>query len=804
MRIAQEARLSLRILLAKPGFTAVAALTLALGIGANAAIFSVIYTVLLKSLPYRDADHIVVVWQNNLKKGIPKWNVPYPDFVYWRENARSFDQVAAFREDSAILSGDGNAEHIPTAIISSNFFSLLGAKPELGREILPEEDRPGGPHVVMISHNLWKRHYKSDPQIIGKSILLDGTPYSVVGVMAPGFKFFHEMDAWVSLGFFANQGWARNRLSHPLTVIAHLKPGVSMRHGQAEMSKIAADLARLYPDTNKDYLVNVVSLRDELVGDIRPGILLLFGGVALVLLITCANVANLLLSRAVARQKEMALRTALGASRMHLVLQLLTESVMLGILGGVPAVLFGWIGTRLLVSLAPVSIPYVREAALNLPMLTFIFALSLICGVLCGVLPVFSIPGFNLNDTLKNESHASTGGGLRGTRLRKLLAVSEIALTVTLLISTGLMLRSFVRLQRLDPGFNPGHRLVVKLDFPDPPYKTGEQIDQFTIQLRSRLQGLPGVASAAFVSMVPLTGETNLGSIIPEGSPDLSMAQAPAVEFRSATPNYFKTMGMQLLQGRDFTDADTLQSPKVAIVNEAMARKFWPGQTVIGKHVTVMSHRHEREIVGLVGNIRNVHLDSDPVPEMYLPMAQGGPPFTWLVVHTTGSASDLIPTVQAQIGEVDKNVPQYKASTLDDLLSESLGRRRFNLLLLLIFAISALVLASVGLYGVVSYGVNQRVQEIGIRIALGGQRSHVLGLILKSGIGLAGVGIGLGIILALFISRLIANFVFGIGSKDFLTYAGASLVLFTVALAASYFPARRATRVDPVKALRQA
>lgn len=804
MRIGQDARVSLRMLLSKPGFTAVAVLTLALGIGANAAIFSVIYTVLLKSLPYQDASHIVVVWQNNVKKGIPKWNVPYPDFIYWRENANSFDQVAAFREDSAILTGDGNAEHLPTAIISSNFFSLLGAKPELGREILPEEDRPGGPHVVMISHNLWEHHYKSDPQIIGRSIVLDGTPYSVVGVMAPGFKFFHEMDAWVSLGFFANQGWARNRLSHPLTVIAHLKPGVSMRSGQAEMSKIAADLARLYPDTNKDYLVNLVSLRDELVGDIRPGILLLFGGVALVLLITCANVANLLLSRAVARQKEMALRTALGASRMHLVLQLLTESAILGILGGFPAVLFGWLGTRLLASLAPASIPYVREAAINLPMLGFVFALALICGIFCGLLPAFSISSFNLNDTLKSESHASTGGGLRGTQLRKLLAVSEIALTVTLLISTGLMLRSFIRLQQLDPGFSADHRVVVKLDFPDPPYKNGEQIDQFTQQLRNRLQGVPGVASAAFVSMVPLTGESNKGSFFPEGSPDVSMAQAPVVEFRSASPNYFKTMGMELLQGRDFTDGDTPQSPRVAIVNEAMARKFWPGQNVIGKQVTVVSHHVVREIVGVVKNIRNVHLDSDPVPEMYLPLAQGGPPFTWLVVHSTGNASDLVLTVQAQIGEVDKNVPQYQASTLDDFLSESLGRRRFNLLLLLIFAISALVLASVGLYGVVSYGVNQRVQEIGIRMALGGERSHVLALILRSGMALALAGVGLGLILALFMSRLIANFVFGIGSKDILTYAAASFVLITVALAASYFPARRATRVDPVKALRQA
>ncbi|MGH9568560.1 MAG: FtsX-like permease family protein, partial [Candidatus Angelobacter sp.] len=390
------------------------------------------------------------------------------------------------------------------------------------------------------------------------------------------------------------------------------------------------------------------------------------------------------------------------------------------------------------------------------------------------------------------------------TRLRKLLAVSEIALTVTLLISTGLMLRSFVRIQQLDPGFSSDHRTVIKLDFPNPPYKTPDQVDQFTIQLRERLKAMPGVVSVGLVSMVPLSGESNMGSIIPEGGPTLAMAQAPSVEFRSASPNYFSTMGIEMVQGRDFTDADNLHAPGVAIVNEAMAHKFWPGQNVIGKHVTTAASHQVREIVGVVRSIRNVHLDSDPVPEIYTALAQGGPPFSWVVVQSTGNSSAMIPAIQAKIRELDKNVPQYQASAMDDFLAESMGRRRFNLLLLIIFAISALVLASVGLYGVVSYGVDQRVQEIGIRLALGGEKSHVLALIVKSGMALAGLGVGFGLLLALFMSQLIANFVFGIGSNDLLTYAGTSLVVITVALAASYFPARRAMKVDPAKTLRQA
>ncbi|HEX5706976.1 MAG TPA: ABC transporter permease [Pyrinomonadaceae bacterium] len=802
----QDLRYGVRMLAKNPGFTVVAVIALALGIGANSAIFSVVNTVLLRPLPYKDPERLVMVWEDRTKRGYPRDTPAAGNFTEWREQNSVFEGMAAIADLSFNLTGAGEPERLEGRRVSANLFPLLGVEPQLGRAFLPEEDEPGAARVVVLSHGLWQRRFGSDVGVVGKPLTLNGESFEVVGVMPPDFQFPSRDDQlWVPIAFTPQEAANRNR--HYLQIVARTKPGTSVEQAQTEMSAIAERLRQQYPDTNTDVGAAVVPLHEQLVGDIRPALLILLGAVGFVLLVACANVANLLLARAAVRQKEISIRVALGASRSRLIRQFLTESVLLAALGGLVGLLLSVWGVSLLRAFIPENISQAQAVAIDGRVLGFTLLVSLLTGLVFGLAPALQTSGSNLNETLK-EGGRDSAAGVRGGGVRGLLVITEVALALILLIGAGLLLNSFLRLRRVDPGFRADNLLTMSIVLPQTKYPDYARRAAFYDELVARVEALPGVKSAAVANWIPLVLQGDSITVAVEGRPDPGPTQRPGVVTRVVSPGYFRTMSIELLQGRPLDAQDRADTPNVAVISETMARRLWPGEGPLGKRLTPGSPDTANPddwvtVVGVARDVRQFELVADPKPQMYLSYAQAGffAP-RHLVVKTEVEPLGLASAVRGAVWGIDKDQPVSNVRTMEDVLSESIAPERFSMMLLGIFAALALVLAAVGVYGVMSYSVAQRTREIGIRMALGAQPRDVLKLAVGQGLKLVAVGVAAGLVAAALLTRVMSSLLFGVSATDPLTFAAISLVLVGVGVLASYIPARRATKVDPLTALR--
>jgi putative ABC transport system permease protein len=802
--IIQDVRFGLRMLTKNPGFTVVAVIALALGIGANSAIFSVVNTVLLRPLPYKDPERLVMVFEDDSRHGYPR-DTPAPaNYIDWRDQNKVFEGMAAIAELSFNLTGVGEPERLDGRRVSASLFPILGVEPQLGRRFTPEEDQPGENHVVILSHALWQRRFGSDAGVIGKTITMNGYSFAVVGVMPPSFQFPSRDDQfWIPIAF--TQAEAGRRGSHFLQVVARMKPGVTLGQAQAEMSAIATRLQQQYPADNVDLGAVVVPLHEQLVGNIKTALLVLLGAVGFVLLVACANVANLLLARAAGRQKEIATRVALGASRLRLIRQFLTESVLLAAIGGATGLLLSVWGVRLLKAFIPPNISQAKEITVDVKVLVFTLLISLLTGLVFGLAPATQATNINLNETLK-EGGRDSAAGSRGNRIRGVLVVSEVALSLILLIGAGLLINSFLRLRRVDPGFHTDNLLTMSVTLPAQKYPDRARRSAFYAEMISRVEALPGVRSAAVTSQIPLIKQGDTGSITIEGRPAPQPGQQFMAAIRIVSPHYFPTMGIQLLRGRLFGDQDRADSPAVAVISDAMARRFWPGEDPTGKRICPGKPETPEDwvtIVGVVNDVRQFGLDADLKPQMYLTYQQSGY-FSprHLVVGTNVEPNSLASAVRGAVWGIDKDQPVSNISTMEEVLAESIGRQRFSTLLLGVFGVLALVLAAVGIYGVMSYSVAQRTHEIGIRMALGAQTRDVLKLAVGQGLKLIMIGVGVGLAASAVLTRVMSSLLFGVSSTDPATFVVISLVLVSAGVLASYIPARRATKVDPMIALR--
>jgi predicted permease len=803
----QDFRYGARMLLKNPGFTAVAVIALALGIGANSAIFSVVNTVLLRPLPYQDPERLMMVWEDDTKGGYPRDTPAAANYIDWRDQNQVFEGMAAMADLSLNLTGTGEPERIVGKRVSASLFPLLGVEPQLGRTFLAEEDQPGGARVVVMSHGLWQRRFGSDVNIIGKSLTLNGESFTVVGVMPSHFQFpSREEEMWVPIAFTPQE--ASNRGRHYLEVLARTKPGVTLQQAQTEMNTIAARLQQQYPDQNADLGVTVIPLHEHVVGDIKPALFVLFGAVGFVLLIACANVANLLLARAAVRQKEISIRVALGAGRFRLVRQFLTESILLAGLGGAVGLLLAMWGISILTSFIPENISQAKAITMDFEVLLFTLGVSLLTGLLFGLVPALQASRFNLNETLK-EGGRDSAAGSRGNRIRSLLVIAEVAVSLILLIGAGLLINSFLRLRKVDPGFRADNVLTMQMELPQLKYPTHAQRTAFYSELLSRVEALPGVNSASITNWIPLVMQGDSIGFSIEGRPDPPReSKRPTVVTRVTSPHYFQTMGIQMLQGRVFNEQDKLDSPAVAVINETMARRFWPGEDPTGKRITpgASDSRDPDDwitIVGVAKDVRQMELVTPPKPQMYLSYVQVGffAP-RHLVVSTKVDPLSLAATVRRTVWEVDKDQPVSNIRTMNEVISESVARQRFSMLLLGIFSVVALVLAAVGIYGVMAYSVTQRTREFGIRMALGARTFDVMKLAVGGGLKLILIGVVIGLAAAFVLTRVMSSLLFNVSATDPLTFITISLVLMGVAVLASFIPARRATKVDPMVALR--
>jgi putative ABC transport system permease protein len=807
--ILQDLRFGIRTLRKDLGFAAVAVLALALGIGANSAIFSVVNAILLRPLGYENPDQLVLINHNYPKLDL-KASVSAPGYVHYRDNAHSFSEVAALSGWSVNLTGGGEPERLQGSAVTTNFFATLGAEAAKGRVFLAEEGEPGRNRSVVLSDAFWQRRFGGDPDIIGKTITLNGEGYTVVGVMPPGFQFGRELgqivDLWSPIAFTPEQLDMDNLTYEYLVVLARLKPDVSFEQAQAELDTIAANLLRQYmPELDAGtWNLALQRLNELVVGDIRPALLVLLGAVGFVLLIACANVANLLLARAAARDREFAVRMALGAGRSRVVRQLLTESVLLALIGGGLGLILGVWGVRALVAVNQDKIPRAHEIGLDLTVLGFTLGVSALTGIIFGLVPALQAFKGNPNDALKEGGRGSSAGKARRRALSSLVVV-EMALAVVLLVGAGLLIRSFLRLQQVDPGFQPRDVVAMQLSLPDYKYGEPERRDAFYQQLLEQVRAVPGVKAAGAVSVLPLSGQNQSGSFRIEGREVPQGQMSPHGDRWVATSDYFRAMSVPLVRGRYFTDRDTEDAPGVAIVDESMARKYWPGEDPIGKRITFEGGPENprwREIVGIVGHVRHRGLEGESRVQYYVPYRQRPVSNMFLVAQATGDPTQIAGAVRGAIRALDADLPVYRVTTMERLVADSLAQRRFAMLLLGVFAALALVLAAVGLFGVIAYVVTRRTHEIGVRLALGAQRADVLRLVLGHGMGMALVGVGIGLVAAFALARLISGLLYGVSATDPLTFVGVGLLLVGVAFLASYIPARRATRVDPMIALR--
>jgi putative ABC transport system permease protein len=799
-----DLRYGFRMLLKSRGFTAVAVIALALGVGATSAVFSIMNSVLLHPLPF-DAEQIVMIWDNNISRGHEEVEVSYPNFLDWREQNKVFEQMAALPSvnlDMTLTGGD-EPEKVEGTFASVSFFSLLGVNAAMGRTFLPEDDKPDAKPVVVISEGLWKRRYGSVPNIIGKEIVVDGENATIVGVMPGEFDFPKGVDLWAALTY-SPDSWMKSRNFRVLRAIGRLKEGVTVAQAQADMDTIAARLSTEYPKDNEGFGVILIPLIQTIFGNVRPALYILMGAVFFVLLIACVNVANLLLARAATREREIAVRMTLGAGRLRLIRQLLTESLLLAIIGGGLGLLLAAYGIDYLVALAPEDIPRIKTVGINGQVILFTLALTFATSIIFGLAPTLQASRPNLNDSLKDSS-TRTGGSVRGKRLRSFLVVSEIALSVILMVGAGLMVRSFSRLQSLDPGYRPENILTFRLALVQSKYPKSENRKAFFEQLLKRIEALPGVESAAVVLMRPLSG--TVGWDYPftvEGQNTEDQAANPYSNYEAISPNYFRTMGIPVIKGRDFTDQDRSDAIKVVIVSESMARKYWPDEDPLGKRIRFgkpESNAPWLEVVGVVKDGRYREWDATRF-DIYAPYLQKSEYRTDFVIKTKINPLSLAGSIRSEVYAIDKDQAITAITTMEELVSNTLSRPRFNMLLLSVFAVLSLILAAVGVYGVMAYSVSQRTGEIGVRVALGAQNKDILRLIVGQGLLLALIGIVTGMAGAVALTRVMSSLLFGVSATDPLTFLVIAVLLAGVAVLACYIPARRALKIDPIVALR--
>jgi putative ABC transport system permease protein len=796
----QDLKYSVRMLLKKPSFTAIAVLALAIGIGANTAIFSVVNAILLRPLPYKNFERVSMIWMNNPKLGVAEdWHT-YPNYLDFKEQNQVYEDMAAFNNRSFNLTGAGDPVRIVGAWTTASLFSVLGVEPVLGRAFTEAEEEPGKDLVVVLSNGLWKRRFGGDSGIIGQPISMNGVNRTVLGVMPASFSFPEKStEVWIPLALNPQGRQDRNAIGYK--AVGRLKPGITMAQAQQDMGAIAKRLDDQFSQSG--YGINLVLLRDQETKGVKTALLVLLGAVGFVLLIACANVANLLLARAAIREKEIAIRLALGAGRARIIRQLLTESVVLGAIGGAVGLLLAVWGLDALIALSPADVP-LNQTSIDVRVLGFTLVVSLLTGLIFGLVPALQASKPDLNDALK-EGGRGAGGGVRAIRIRNLLVVSEIALSLVLLVGAGLLIRSFIRLQQFELGFNPENLLTMRVQLPGSKYREEKQ-RAFFQQLMERMEAVPGVQSVGAISSVFLTDTPSSTNFSIEGRPVPIGAEDIEVPLDVVTTKYFKVMGIPLIEGREFDEHDVPASPLVAIINQTFARRFFPDEDPIGKRYVYgrpgPNNNSWITIVGVVGDMRRTGFDRPVRPETFLPLSQNSDNALTIVARTTGDPANLAAALRSEVWAIDKEQSVYEIKTMRQILSEMLSQRRFNMLLLGIFAAVALTLAAVGIYGVMSYAVAERTHEIGLRMALGAQTSDVLNLIVRQGMVLAVTGLFVGLAASFALTRLMTSLLYGVSATDPVTFIAIPVVLTGVALGACLVPARRAIKVDPMVALR--
>ena len=803
--ILTDIRYGMRTLLKRPAFTTIALLTLALGIGVNSAIFSAVDSILLRPLPLKDPDRLVSVWEQTLRDGITQNQAAPANFFDLQTQNQSFEQLGAYGPDDVNLTGDGEPERLDGQVVTANVFSILGVAPALGRTFSPGEDQPGNEHVVVLSDALWQRRFNRDPAIVNRAVTLNGETFTVIGVMPRGFFFpERQIELWKPWAMEPDQKAGRG--DHYLGLVARLKQGTTVEHANADLASIAQRLSAEYPRTNEGLGFVVHSLHQDYVGNLRLPILILFAAVGLVLLIACANVANLLLAQATTRRKEIAIRIALGARRWTIVRRLLVESLLLAAGGGLLGVLGAFWGVTALAKLLPDSLSKLQNVSIDARVLLFTLGVSVLTAVIFGGVPALlaarTQPGATLSDVARD-----TAGGASGRHVRRVLVVSEVALAVVLLVSAGLLIRSFQLLRQVDTGFTTENALTMRMVLPFPKYAKAEARRAFYDEVLRKIEDVPGVESAGMITFLPLSFNGMNFSFSVEGRPSPSDTKLPFALFRVVSPDYFRAMGIPLRRGRYFDTRDAVDSQPAVLINRSFAEQYWPGEEAVGKRLKVGpvdSPNAWLTIVGVVGDVRQTGLYEQKL-EFYVPYAQERRSFMAprdLVVRTSSDPGSIAAAVRQAVWSVDKDQPVSKVRTLDQVFAAAISQERFQTLMLGLFATLALLLACVGLYGVISYAVVQRTHEIGVRMALGAQPADVLRLVIRQGMTLTLAGLVVGIVAGTFVTRVLTDLLFGVTPRDPLTFVGVPVLLLVVALLACYIPARRATRIDPLIALR--
>ncbi len=793
----KDIRYGLRSLWKRPGFTVVALITLALGIGANTAIFSLINAVLIRPLPFREPDRLVWSW-GNIRNGGNRASVSPLDYLDYRHENQTFEQFGAMISVpiSANLTGGGEPERLAAAGVTGNFFQTLGVAPSLGRTFQLENEKAGNDQVVVLSNALWQQRFGGDPQIINKKITLDDKSFDVIGVMPREFDFPAATQIWVPLSFDTQPGLQQRR-AHFLRPIGKLKAGVTLAQAQADTDTVARRLEAAYPDTDTGWNLRLVSLREQIVGNVRSTLYILLGAVGFVLLIACANVANLLMAHAASRRKEIALRSALGAGRLRIARQMITESMILAVFGGALGTILAFWGVQGLVALSGNNIPATADVKIDLTVLIFTLVTSLFTGVLFGLAPTLQSLRMNLSETLKEGGRTGETGPRN--RTRSLLVILETSVAVMLLVGAGLLIRSLVRLQSTNPGFDSSDVVTMRIDLPQKKYSTPETRNSFWDQFQSRVSALPGVEAVGLVTELPLSGQPNDMPYTVEGRAAGSPNAEFDNDFRRVNLDYFRALRIPFLRGRNFTPAEVREGASVMIVSQSLAQQTFPNEEPLGKRLIMTFGNRPFEIIGIVGDVRHGSLEAPPLPAMYMPSLEGGEN---VVIRARGDSASLAAAVRRELAAIDPNQPVARVRTMDEWLSRAVAGPRYRTGLFGLFAGLALALSAVGIYGVMSYSVGQRTREIGVRMALGARRLSVLGLVLRQGMGLVLIGVAIGLAGAFALTRVIGSLLFNVGTRDPATFTGVAIVLAAVAFIACYVPARRATKVDPMVALR--
>ena len=812
LSLLQDFKYGLRVLLKSPGFTTAAVVVLALGVGANTAIFTVVNALLLRPLPFPDSGRLMALYHVPPPKSFPgmtQFALSAANYLDWRAQNHVFQDMAIYTGEYLNLTGTGQPEMLLAGRVPANFFAVFQVQPKLGRVFLPEEDQPGHNREVILTYPIWQTHFGADPKIVGREVMLDGQAYTVVGVMGPDFRRPDFAQVWVPLAMTDKERAVRGE--HHYMAIARLKPGVDQKQAQVELTTISHRLEQQYPEDDNGWGALVVPLRDDLVGDVRPALLVLLGAVALVLLIACANVANLVLAKTLGRKKEIAIRTALGASRARVLRHVLSETMLLSLAGGALGLWLAHYGVLLIVHFLGDNLPKGLQINVDAWVLAFTVAASLLAGILAGLAPAWRFTKVNVNDALK-LGLGRTDSDSGGNRVRSALLVAEIALSLMLLIGAGLMIRSLWMLQGINPGFDPNGVLTMNLSMPDKTFDSALAESRFFDRVLEHVRALPGVDSVGAIDNLPIEGGSNQPVAI-EGQPARAMADQPEVSVRVISPGYLRAMRIPVLQGRDFTTADSGDRPAVVLISESMARRFWPNASPIGKHLTLTFFPGKsREVIGVVGEVKQSGLDVDqPSATIYWPLAQVTAPAgeDWrsyplnLVVRSNKEVANLVSPIREVVREADKDVALSNVMSMDDFVAQSLSQRRFNMLLLMAFAGLALVLAAVGLYSVLSYVVRRRTREIGVRVALGAQAYDIVRMVLLDGLRPTAIGLLIGVAGALLLGKLVASVIYGVRPSDPATFVCVSVLLTVVAALACIIPAHRASKIDPMKALRE-